>query len=293
MQILLIEDDQVDARAIRGMLQDTSGSQCDITHVGRLSDGLEKLVQDGIDVVLLDLGLPDSQGLEALNQLRAQTPGVPVIVLTGADSETLALGAVQYGAEDYLIKGQVDGRSLMRSMHYAIERRRLLQELEDSQQREQRERELRMLERAVPTAQSPATAGAFAQMTLQEGNPHEFREMVGQYKTLIMLALEQRTFKVEHDLSGQLRSLAERLGFLRAVPRDVVEVHSAAVKSKSTESPSQKTQACREEAQFMLLELMEYLCSFYRRYSTGVMIGNPPGPAAKTGQDSTAEETVK
>ena len=127
----------------------------------RTSDGLEKLAQDGIDIVLLDLGLPDSQGLETLNQVRAAAPDVPVVVLTGADDETLALDAAQQGAQDYLIKGEVDRRLLTRSMHYVVERQRLTRKLEQSRQREEHERELRLLQRATPTSQSPATAGAF------------------------------------------------------------------------------------------------------------------------------------
>jgi DNA-binding NarL/FixJ family response regulator len=161
MHVLLIEDDQVDAKRFQRMFKETSGNECEITHVGRLSDGLEKLAQDGIDIVLLDLGLPDSQGLETLNQVRAAAPDVPVVVLTGADDETLALDAAQQGAQDYLIKGEVDRRLLTRSMHYVVERQRLTRKLEQSRQREEHERELRLLQRATPTSQSPATAGAF------------------------------------------------------------------------------------------------------------------------------------
>jgi len=132
----------------------------------------------------------------------------------------------------------------------------------------------------------------FGQAPLREGSTETFGELVQRYANLIDLALEQRTFTVEHDLSGQIRSLAERMGFLKAVPRDAVDVHIAALKNKSTACPPKKTQAYREEAHFMLLELMGHLCSFYRKYSTGIMAGHPPGRAPKTSHETTTKETV-
>jgi len=123
---------------------------------------------------------------------------------------------------------------------------------------------------------------------LQKGHPDEFGELVEHYASVIDLAVEQRTFKVEHDLSSQLRSLAERLGMVRAAPRDVLEVHSVALNTKTHGAPSAKVHACSEEARFMLLELMGHLCAHYRKYSSsaGIMPAPPrplppPAPATK------------
>lgn len=244
-----------------------------------------------MDAVLLDLELPDSYGQDTFTKFYAQAAAVPVVVLTSTDDETQAAKAVQLGAQDFLVKGQVDPNLLVRALRYAIERQRLLQELEESRQREQHERELRYVERAGATPGTSATASMFGQAPLREASPDAAGELVLQYADLIDLALEQRTFKVEHDLSGKLRSLAERMGFLRAGPRDVVEVHSAALKSKINASPSPKTQASREEAQFMLLELMGDLCSFYRKYATGIMTGSRPAPAAESSHERKQNQT--
>ena len=287
--ILAVEDSAVAVQVLHAQLADRPDFELEC--VDCLSAGVERLHGGGVDVVLLDLNLPDSQGLATFTKFYDQAAALPIVVLTSTNDETQAARAVQLGAQDYLIKGQVNSEILCRSMRYAIERQRLLQELEDTRQREQHERELRMLERAVATPGSAATASMFGQVALREAKPDEFRKLVQRYADLIDLALEQRTFKVEHDLSGQLRSLAERLGFLRAMPRDLVDVHSAALKSKAAVSPSQKIQACREEAQFMLLELMGDLCSFYRKYSTGTMAGDPSGPAANTSHETKQEQT--
>jgi signal transduction histidine kinase len=127
-KILLIEDNPGDARLIREMLTESIGARFHLECVERLSAGLERLAQGGIDVVLLDLSLPDSQGLDTFLSTHAQVPRVPIVVLTGFDDELLAAKAVQTGAQDYLIKGQVDGHLLARSMRYAIERGRVEEE---------------------------------------------------------------------------------------------------------------------------------------------------------------------
>ena len=121
---LLIEDNPGDARLIRETLRD-AGAPVELTVADRLSSGLEQLRVTTINMILLDLSLPDSSGLETFEAIHAAAPGLPVVVLTGLDDESVAVRAVQHGAQDYLVKGQVDGGSILRSMRYAIERQRL------------------------------------------------------------------------------------------------------------------------------------------------------------------------
>ena len=123
-KVLLVEDSPGDARLIWEMLAEVKGAQIDLKYADRLSAGLERLAAGGIDVVLLDLSLPDSGGLDTFTKVHAQAPQVPIIVLTGLDDESLAVEAVRGGAQDYLVKGQVDGNLLMRAIRYAIERHR-------------------------------------------------------------------------------------------------------------------------------------------------------------------------
>ncbi len=126
--VLLVEDNPGDARLIWEMLAEAKGTRFDLQYASRLSAGLERLAAGGIDVVLLDLSLPDSQGLDTFARVQAQAPQVPVIVLTGLDDETLAIKAVREGAQDYLVKGQVDSHLLARAIRYALERARLYRE---------------------------------------------------------------------------------------------------------------------------------------------------------------------
>ncbi|MCZ6680830.1 MAG: diguanylate cyclase [Candidatus Poribacteria bacterium] len=125
MHILLIEDNEDDVLLIQETLAEAKGAPFDLECAGRLSTGLDRLARGGVEVVLLDLSLPDSQELATLDRTHAQAPDVPIVVLTGLDDEALGVKAVQQGAQDYLVKGQVDSNLLVRAMRYAIERHRL------------------------------------------------------------------------------------------------------------------------------------------------------------------------
>ncbi len=131
ISVLLVEDDPDDADLIQmSMLRDVKVPFV-VKHADRLSRGLEFL-NSGFDVVLLDLELPDGHGLGTFERMHAYAPSVPVIVLTGHDEDNLAITAVQKGAQDYLVKGKTDGALLWRSIRYAIERQKLLTQLEHS-----------------------------------------------------------------------------------------------------------------------------------------------------------------
>jgi len=121
--LLLVEDNQGDARLIREMFKDTGSQNTQLTHVGSMRDAEEHLTQSPVDLILLDLGLPDAQGLGAVRRARAMAPRVPLVVLTGLDDEVLAGQALHEGAQDYLVKGQIETRDLFRSLRYAVERK--------------------------------------------------------------------------------------------------------------------------------------------------------------------------
>src|SRR5688572_12390914 len=129
-KVLLIEDNPGDARLIREMLAEEPEAPFALHCAERLQHGLEKLSAGEIGLVLLDLSLPDSFGLETFARVYAHSPTVPIIVLTGNDDQTIALSAVKGGAQDYLAKGRLDRELLLRSMHYSIERKRYQVQLE-------------------------------------------------------------------------------------------------------------------------------------------------------------------
>jgi signal transduction histidine kinase len=134
IHVLLVEDNPGDAHLIRRMLAD-AGSEASgqppfaLTCVDTLAGGVRSVHDRRSDVVLLDLSLPDSQGLSTLERMQAAAPSVPVVVLTGLADTRAALAAVQNGAQDYLVKGHVDPHALSNSIRYARERKQLLEAL--------------------------------------------------------------------------------------------------------------------------------------------------------------------
>jgi PAS domain S-box-containing protein len=132
MRILIVEDNPDDLLIAREALEDAGAGGVDIAQAGTLAEGAEQVAAEPFDVVLLDLGLPDASGLEALTRFRALAGGVPVVVLTGQDDEARALQAMNLGAQDYVVKGENSGRQLLRKLRLAVERQRLLDEVADA-----------------------------------------------------------------------------------------------------------------------------------------------------------------
>jgi Flp pilus assembly CpaE family ATPase len=126
INILLIEDNPGDTRMIRELLAEAKGISPCLLCTDRLSSGIQQIRDGGVDVVLLDLSLPDSQGFDTFSKLRAHANGLPVILLTGLEDEDLGMRAVHEGAQDYIVKGAVTSLSLARAVRFAVERQKTL-----------------------------------------------------------------------------------------------------------------------------------------------------------------------
>ena len=121
--LLLVEDNPGDARLLREMFNEQGSHNTELTHVECIREAEKYLAERVFDIIVLDLGLPDAKGLGAVRKAHAAAPHVPLVVLTGLDDDALAAQALQEGAQDYLIKGQIDGRGLLRALRYAVERK--------------------------------------------------------------------------------------------------------------------------------------------------------------------------
>lgn len=121
--LLAIEDNVGDARLLREMLKEEGGHNTVLRHASNMAEAEELLKEHAVDIILLDLGLPDVQGIEAVRRARRACPHLPLVVLTGLDDEVIAGQALKEGAQDYIIKGQIDLRGLLRAFRYAVERK--------------------------------------------------------------------------------------------------------------------------------------------------------------------------
>jgi PAS domain S-box-containing protein len=130
ISILLIEDNPGDVRIIREIIRELP--RMDLSHVNCIEDAILHLNLATTDIILLDLGLPDSQGLDTVKKMVSLITSVPIVVLTGMNDDTLALASIKIGAQDFLVKGMIDAELLKRTINYAIERKQLEVELHDS-----------------------------------------------------------------------------------------------------------------------------------------------------------------
>jgi PAS domain S-box-containing protein len=134
IKILLVEDNPGDALIIKEMLSEIYNNHFDLVHFKRLDDGV-KHVKEDFDIMLLDLNLPDSEGIETFNTMNKYAPELPIIILTGLLDEDLAINIVSEGAQDYLVKGQIDKQLLSRSIKYSIERKNIEIDLRNSEEK--------------------------------------------------------------------------------------------------------------------------------------------------------------
>jgi signal transduction histidine kinase len=125
LHVLVVEDNTADAVLLRHMFQKEATDSFQLVHLKTMADALAHLEKGQVDIVLLDLGLPDGHGIDTVRRVRVVAPEVPVIILTGLDDEVLAAKAMKEGAQDYLIKGQIENRALPRALRHAVERHRM------------------------------------------------------------------------------------------------------------------------------------------------------------------------
>jgi DNA-binding NarL/FixJ family response regulator len=176
IQTFLIEDNPGDVRLIHEMLSEAEAGACHITVFDRLSTASPALEQGGYDVVLLDLTLPDSKGLETLSRLKPIVATTAVVVLTGLNDEAAAIQALREGAQDYLVKDRMNPEVLWRSIRYAIERKRVeLKLLTREQELETRTRDLEEVNGALKVLLNQREAD---KKELEERIAGNFRELV-------------------------------------------------------------------------------------------------------------------
>jgi len=135
MRVLLVESNPGDVDLVRTLAKEAGPVSLEFESVARLDDALAHLREKPFDLVLLDLGLPDSQGLDTFHKIRQAAPRLPVVLLTGNDDQELGVAAVKAGAQDYLIKGEAGGPTVVRAMMYAVERKRAQEELREQEER--------------------------------------------------------------------------------------------------------------------------------------------------------------
>lgn len=268
-RVLLVEDDPDDIEKLEKLLTNAKSPSFsrgfELLCAETLEEGRQYLTQGGIDVVLLDLMLPDSRGMETLRQMQQTAPNVPIIVQSVLEDERVAVRVLELGAYGYLPKAKLDTNLLVYAIRAALERRYQIAELKQHQQQQ----ELEELEQLISGEMNSTPKSANLE-PLHKRMPDVFEELMQRYDDLMEWALEERAYKVNHQLSMHLTNFAEQLGLLQASPRDLIELHTKTLKQKNQAANRRKAQAYTTEGRFLLLEVMGNLTAYYRRYFIGL-----------------------
>ena len=219
VRLLLVEDDPDDVWIMRNLLSDRWDTPFELAHTELLATGVTRCEEETFDIILLDLSLPDSQGLETFITMHAHAGGVPIVVLSDYDDEVTAMKAVKTGAEDYLVKGQVNDHVLLRSIRYAIERNRrhhAEDALRDTSEefRAAQEIQQRLFPKEAPVVEGFDIAGA----------SYPAKATAGDYFDYIPM-LDQCLGVVVGDVSGHGMGPALLMAETRACLRTLTQAH--------------------------------------------------------------------
>lgn len=272
LRLLLIEDDVDDAQIVRSVLGEIEDPRFDIVWHPTLAAGLHHLRSATVDVVLLDLSLPDSQGLDSLSVFGEHHRELPIVVLTGQADEHDGLRALSLGAEDYLLKSGLERNLLVRTLRYARERRALRCQLEALLEKERQDREQAALARLLSPPRTTVTAALYGVRDLTESSPKLFGELVRRYGAVLEARFAAIDRAGERPAVRELQAISESLGLVGAGPRDVIRIHQEALRLNTGSAAETLARAMSHEGRLILVELMGHLLAWYRCQVTGLAL---------------------
>lgn len=250
-----------------------------IAAVDRVEQAVDRLDGEAIDLVLLDVSDRGAAGLADIARIRERAPEMPIIVLTGSAADDLEVAALRAGAQDCLPHGDGLPPLLSRAVRFAIERN-LFQSVDDRRRGEVgRQRETRGLQAICGPQPLPVTEHSFGVQSLPVKAPKDFEELINAYLNVLDQVLEldrEPSEPAKARIDDALNRISDRLGMLNAGPRDVIELHKAAIGRKVDGRPSRSTIRLIEEGRLLILQLMGQLVSFYRALSWGLRVDARP-----------------
>ena len=256
--LLLVEDEEDAAALVTAHLDGTV-----VHHARTVNEALGRLAE--VDAIVLDLGLPDSQGFDTLAMILEAAPQTPVLVLTGSDDPGLPRQAIEAGAQEFVHKNEINelrsrvDAAILRQRH---RNRALAQALTAGI------RAANLPESALePT--SPVTLSQLGSQRLKDALPEVFGRLVESYVELVKLAMESRTYASVPRPVTEAKAFIRDIALLNAAPRDAIDVHLAALDTLSDRTHPERLAALADEGRIVLLETLGYLALHYRDHIPG------------------------
>lgn len=259
MRVLLVEDDEADAQLARSAL--TTADDVELQTVSTMEQARE--VAGDVDVVLLDLTLPDSEGFESLIELRTAAPHTAIIVITGNADPSMPVKAIEAGAQEYILKEHIE--EVPERLKLAVSRQRHTNRTVSQVLTETERRAFAAEELQADTA--PVTGRHLGLEPLSRSLTTVFAQLVEDYMAALDKAIQCRVYRDAEPPTADLRRLAATVTTLNATARDLVDVHAAAIDRLSDSTHPERLRAVVEESRHVLLELMGYVAMSYRSHS--------------------------
>ena len=250
LRLLLVEDEGEYAWILQEDMRRHSPVPVEVHHVSTLSDALDALDGSSVDGAILDLMLPDSRGIETFLALRRKQPELPVVVMTGMQDESVALAAMESGAQDYLYKGDLSGVRLVQALRWGMARER---------------------SKTLGAAEGAARERRLSKLSvrLREIEPDKFAGLVSEYSELLVLAVQRWVYKSEEGFGEHLKSMTSKLCALDAGPRDITDLHTAALQEIAPHETPARAKSYIDQGRLLALHLMGNLASYYREQALG------------------------
>lgn len=242
MNVLLIEDSEADRVLIREYLSDRP--EFSIIETPTLADARTGLSEDAIDVVLLDLGLPDAVGTEGLRKILKCPAPPPVIVLTGTEEYETTIETLRGGAHDYLTKSEIGRDTVAMAIDFSLERRRLEAEITDA------------------LASDAPSEGDH--QPLQMRAARDFARLMIQYMDILDRRIDARLYGIDPMDRADVNTIADQLARLRASSANALEVHHIALKQAPSRSAPQRARALTQASRSLLIDILKLLLDKYR-----------------------------
>lgn len=247
---------------------DSWGAQQEIATCKTVTDAASRLGKEPVDVVVLQAGADLEDVTAAVGSLKAGAHEVPIVVLDTVDEHN-GLRAIQAGADDALCVGWAPD-ALRRAVRHAALRARARLADDDAADRAHRDRELGGLTSLCGPSPVPVTERSFGAEALREAVPAQHAEVVKAYASLLDTKVQRLGLKLDGDFDERVHAVADRLGQMGAGPRDVVDLHKAVLAAHLRQQPARRARAQIEEGRLLMVQLMGYLVSYYRKQSWGL-----------------------